>query len=75
MLRLNDDLNRRNVIRIAAAYLAGAWLIVQLMGSLLPMFGFAETAGPPVVVVLVIGFIPAILLAWFFRFVPGALRT
>jgi len=75
MLRLYDELKRRNVIRIAAAYLAGAWLIVQLIESLLPMFGVAETAGRPIVIVLVIGIIPAVLLAWFFQFTPAGLRT
>ena len=40
-----DELKRRNVFRVAAAYLAGAWLVVQLMEALLPMFGLEETAG------------------------------
>ena len=70
-----EELKRRNVIRVAAAYLAGAWLIVQLLESLLPMFGFPETAGRPIVIVLVVGFIPAMLLAWFFQFTPKGLRT
>ena len=75
MIRLYGELKRRNVIRIAAAYLAGAWLIVQLMETLLPVFGYDETAGQPIVIMLMIGFVPALLLAWFFQFTPQGLRT
>lgn len=75
MSQFYAELKRRNVFRIAAAYLAGAWLVVQLMESLLPIFGYPETSGQPVVIMLMIGFIPAILLAWFFQFTPQGLRT
>lgn len=75
MLRLYDELKRRNVFRVAAAYLAGAWLVVQLMESLLPIFGYPETAGQPIVIMLMVGFVPAVLLAWFFQFTPQGLRT
>jgi hypothetical protein len=33
------DLKRRNVIRMAGLYLVGAWLLVQVAGTVLPMFG------------------------------------
>jgi TolB-like protein len=33
------ELKRRNVIRMAGLYLVGAWLIVQVAGTVLPMFG------------------------------------
>ncbi|MGI9261057.1 MAG: tetratricopeptide repeat protein, partial [Woeseiaceae bacterium] len=75
MKRLYDELRRRNVFRIAAAYLAGAWLIVQLMESLLPIFGYPETSGQPVVIMLVAGFIPALILAWFFQYTPLGLKA
>ncbi|MGI9261595.1 MAG: hypothetical protein ACR2QR_06155 [Woeseiaceae bacterium] len=75
MKRLYDELRRRSVFRIAAAYLAGAWLIVQLMESLLPIFGYPETSGRPVVIMLVAGFIPALFLAWFFQYTPQGLKA
>ena len=33
------ELKRRNVIRMAGLYLVGAWLLVQVAGTVLPMFG------------------------------------
>jgi adenylate cyclase len=32
------ELNRRNVIRVAGLYPAGAWLLVQVAGTGLPVF-------------------------------------
>jgi hypothetical protein len=32
------ELKRRNVIRMAGLYLVGAWLVVQVAGTLLPVF-------------------------------------
>ena len=75
MLRLYDELKRRNVFRVAAAYLASAWLVVQLLEALLPIFGLDETAGQPVVVFLALGFVPALVLSWFFEFTVQGLRS
>ncbi len=32
------ELKRRNVIRMAGLYLVGAWLLVQVAGTVLPIF-------------------------------------
>jgi len=69
-----DELKRRNVLRVGAAYLAASWLVVQLMDSLLPIFALSETVGRPIVVALVIGFVPALLITWFFEMTPDGLR-
>jgi hypothetical protein len=39
------ELKRRNVVRMAGLYLVGAWLLVQVAGTVLPMFG-VPAAGP-----------------------------
>ena len=36
------ELKRRNVIRTTGLYLVGAWLVVQVAGTVLPMFGAPE---------------------------------
>ena len=36
------ELKRRNVIRMAGLYLVGAWLVTQVAGTVLPMFGAPE---------------------------------
>ena len=33
-----SELKRRNVIRMAGLYLVGAWLVVQVAATLLPVF-------------------------------------
>jgi len=38
-MTLLAELKRRNVIRMAGLYLVGAWLVVQVAETLLPIFG------------------------------------
>jgi TolB-like protein len=68
-----EQLRQRNVHRVALAYLAGAWLLVQVVETLtpdiLPAFVFRVT-----VVVLAIGFVPALVLAWVFEWTPEGLK-
>ena len=37
-MNLFAELKRRNVVRMAGLYLVGAWLLVQVAGTLLPVF-------------------------------------
>ncbi|HSC11741.1 MAG TPA: hypothetical protein VLC97_12265 [Rhodanobacteraceae bacterium] len=41
-MSLIHELRRRNVIRVAGLYLVGAWLVTQVAGTVLPMFGAPE---------------------------------
>jgi adenylate cyclase len=68
------ELRRRNVLRVAAAYLAGAWLLVQLVNEILPLFGVGDSIGRIVVIVLAIGFIPALVIAWVFEWTPRGIE-
>lgn len=68
------ELKRRNVIRIAALYLVGAWLIVQVSATVLPMFGAPEWVARTIVLILAIGFVPALVAAWIFELTPDGLR-
>jgi TolB-like protein/Tfp pilus assembly protein PilF len=68
------ELRRRNVYRIAAAYVVAAWLIIQLVETIFPAFGFDEAATRLAVIVLTIGFVPAVVLAWVFEITPQGLR-
>jgi adenylate cyclase len=61
------ELKRRNVIRMAGLYLVGAWLLVQVAGTVLPMFGAPEWLPRTIVVLLAIGFVPAVIFSWVFR--------
>ena len=68
------ELKRRNVIRMAGLYLVGAWLITQVAGTILPMFDAPDWVARTVVVLLAIGFIPALIIFWVFELTPDGLR-
>ncbi len=68
------ELKRRNVVRMAGLYLVGAWLIVQVAGTLLPMFGAPEWAARSVVIVVALGFLPAVIFSWAFELTPSGLK-
>src|SRR4029077_16282988 len=68
------ELKRRNVIRMAGLYLVGAWLGVQVAGTVLPMFGTPEWLPRTIVVLLAIGFVPAVILSWVFELTPEGLK-
>ncbi len=73
-MALIAELKRRNVIRMAGLYLVGAWLLVQVSGTLLPMFGAPDWAARSLVVVLAIGFLPALAFAWIFELTPDGIK-
>jgi TolB-like protein/Tfp pilus assembly protein PilF len=68
------ELKRRNVIRVAGLYLVGAWLVVQVAGTVLPMFGAPEWLPRTIVVLLAIGFVPAVIFSWVFEITPEGLK-
>ena len=69
-----DELKRRNVFRVGIAYLAASWLLIQILETLFPVFGIAEMSIRWVVIVLAIGLIPTVVIAWIFELTPSGLR-
>lgn len=65
-----DQLRRRNVIRVGIAYLAVAWLILQVAEMLLPVYGFTDAAIRNVVTLLAVGLPVTLALAWAFEWTP-----
>jgi adenylate cyclase len=69
-----SEFRRRNVPQVALAYLAGAWLLLQVMDTVFPLIGLGDDAGRVVLVLLAIGFFPALILAWVFEWTPQGIR-
>lgn len=69
-----EELKRRNVLRVAAAYAIVAWLLIQVTETIFPLFGFDDTPARIVVIVLGIGLIPTIIFAWAFEMTPEGLK-
>ena len=59
---------------MAGLYLVGAWLVVQVAGTVLPMFGAPEWLPRTIVVLLAIGFVPAVIFSWVFELTPQGLK-
>ena len=73
-MSLIAELKRRNVFRMAGLYLVGAWLLVQVASTLFPTFGVPGWALRALVIVLALGFIPALLFAWAFELTPDGIK-
>jgi TolB-like protein/tetratricopeptide (TPR) repeat protein len=67
------ELKRRNVLRVAAAYLVAAWLLIQIAETLFPLYGLSDSAIRLVVTLLVIGFVIALVVSWAFELTPEGL--
>src|SRR5437870_3423382 len=68
------ELKRRNVVRMAGLYLVAAWLLVQVGGTVLPMFGAPDWFPRSIVILLAIGFVPALIFSWVFELTPEGLK-
>ncbi|MCP4234677.1 MAG: hypothetical protein GY770_14010 [Aestuariibacter sp.] len=67
---LFTELKHRNVFRVGVAYLAGCWLFIEVVGTLIPMFNFDEPVMRLVVIILAIGLIPVLVFSWVFEITP-----
>jgi len=73
-MSLFDELKRRNVFRVGAAYVATAWLLLQVMETVFPLYGLPDAAIRIVLTLFAIGFIPALVFAWAFERTPEGLK-
>src|SRR5664279_167000 len=69
-----SELKRRNVIRFAGLYLVGSWLLTQVASTVLPMFGGPDWLPRSIVILLAIGFVPALIFSWVFELTPQGLK-
>ncbi len=73
---LIQELKRRNVFKVATAYIIAGWLIIQIVSSVFPVFKFPAWTSQFVIILVLIGFPIAIILAWAFELTPdGVKRT
>ena len=68
------ELKRRNVIRVAGLYLVGAWLLTQVASTVLPTFDVPSRVLRALIIVLVLGFVPALIFSWVFELTPQGLK-
>ena len=68
------ELRRRNVFRVGIAYLVAAWLLMQVADVLVPVLGLPDWTSRLVFLLLAVGFIPALIIAWAFELTPEGIR-
>ncbi len=68
------ELRRRKVVRVAAAYVIGAWLLMQVGDTLVGLLELPGWTGKALVVALAIGFPLALILSWVFDITPEGLE-
>ena len=68
------ELKRRNVYKVAIAYGVVAWLLMQIASQIFPFFEIPDWAVRLVVLLLIIGFPIALILAWAFELTPEGIK-
>ena len=73
-MSLFKELKRRNVFRVGIAYLAGAWLLIEVAGTLFPAFGIPDWGVRFMVIVFALGFLPALIVSWAYEMTPEGIK-
>jgi len=69
-----QELKRRNVFRVAAAYAVVAWVLVQIGEAVFPAFDVPAAIFRGMVILLVLGFPVALIFAWAFEKTPEGIK-
>lgn len=73
-MSLVSELKRRNVFRVAAAYLVVGWLLTEVLTTILPTLGAPDWAVTAVILIFVFGFIPTVILSWVYELTPEGIK-
>jgi serine/threonine-protein kinase len=68
------ELKRRNVYKVAVAYAVVAWLLMQIASQIFPFFEIPNWVVRLVVLLLIIGFPIALIIAWAFEATPEGIK-
>jgi len=69
-VNLIAELKRRNVFRVGLFYVVTAWLIIEVAETVLPLFDVPDGVLRGLIVLLVIGLVPALGLSWIYELTP-----
>ena len=68
------ELRRRNVYKVAVAYIVGGWALSQGIAQVFPVFDVPNWAIRLVVLLIIIGLPVALVLAWAFEITPQGIK-
>ena len=69
-----EELKRRNVFRVAVAYLILSWVMIQVADIVFSAYQMPEWTVTLVVTLLALGFIPALIFSWIYELTPEGLK-
>jgi len=73
-MRLFAELKRRNVFKVAAAYIIVGWLIMQAGDTLAPALHLPDWVNSALAFFLILGFPLALFFAWAFEMTPEGIK-
>jgi len=68
------ELKRRNVYKVALAYIVGGWALSQGIAQVFPVFDVPNWAIRLVVLLIIIGLPVALVLAWVLEITPEGIK-
>src|ERR1700746_2584012 len=68
------ELKRRNVYKVAIAYIVGGWALSQGIAQVFPVFDVPNLAIRAIVLLIILGFPVAVVFAWFFESTPEGIK-
>ena len=74
MSQLFQELKRRNVFRVALAYLAASWLVLQVVQLVLESTSAPDWVMQVFLLAVAVGFPFAVLFAWAFEMTPEGIK-
>jgi len=69
-----NELKRRNVFRVAVAYVVISWLLIQVVGLAAESFEAPAWVMKMVITLMAIGFIPALFFSWAFELTSEGIK-
>lgn len=73
-MSLVSELKRRNVFRVATAYVIASWLLIQVAETIFPLFGFDDAPARIIVIFLIVGLIPTIIISWVYELTAAGVK-
>src|SRR5437868_1788434 len=68
------ELKRRNVYKVAVAYAVVGWLVIQVTATIVPALHLPGGLTTAVVVLTLVGFPVALVIAWAFEMTPEGMK-
>ena len=69
-----SELKRRNVYKVAVAYAIVGWLLIQIATQVFPFFEIPNWGVRLVVLLIIVGFPVAVVIAWAFELTPQGIK-